>query len=323
MKETTFIQKNSQRWKEMEMALNSDINVDPDYAYDLFIQLTDDLAFARTYFPKAQTTEYLNNLASRSYNVIYKNKKIKRNKFPEFWKFKYPLLIRKYRRFIVYSFGIFFISFLIGLLSSLYDPGFVRLILSDKYVNMTMENIRGGDPLAVYKSMNQADSFFMISTNNIYISFLAFIGGILLTFGTVWLLFQNGIMLGTFLYLFFQKDLMPEALSVIFIHGTLEIFSIIVAGAAGLVMGSSIILAHTRSRLDSFKRGTIDGIYMVVGLVPVFLIAALFEGFVTRYTSMPEFLKLLIIFLSLCFIIFYFYIYPNRLNSKNYGTVEN
>jgi len=184
---------------------------------------------------------------------------------------------------------------------------------------MTAENIKSGDPFAVYKSMNQADGFFAIAFNNIYISFLAFVGGMLFTFGTVFLILRNGVMLGAFLLLFWQKGLLPEALSVIFIHGTLEIFSIIVAGASGFLLGTRIVITGTHGRLRSFMDGARDGVMLLLGLIPLFIAAAFLEGFVTRYSGMPEIIKMSIIFISLAFIIFYFYFYPNRLIKKGYG----
>ena len=84
------------------------------------------------------------------------------------------------------------IVLLIGIISTANDDKFVRLILGDSYVNMTMENIAKGDPMAVYKKMNQVDMFMGITFNNIVVSFYTFIAGILLTFGTGYMLFSNG-----------------------------------------------------------------------------------------------------------------------------------
>lgn len=319
MKETVFIQKNNLRWKEIESIVNNQDNIEPDKVYELYIQLTDDLAYAQTYYKNSKTNFYLNNLAGSVYHVIYKNKKIKKNQFIWFWKYNYPLLAAKYKRFILYSFLVTFVAFIIGFVSAKYDTGFVRLILGDSYVNMTVSNIEKGDPLAVYKSMNNVDSFIAIALNNIYVSFIAFIGGLLFTFGTLWMLITNGIMLGAFLYIFYEKGLLVNALGVVFIHGTLEMFAIIVAGAAGFILGTSFILPGTFKRSVSFLRGTKEGIYLVGGLVPVFLLAAFFEGFVTRYTDMPYFIKAIIIVLSLIFIIFYYFIYPNQLKNKQNG----
>jgi len=103
---------------------------------------------------------------------------------------------------------------------------------------------------------------------------------------------------------------------VIWIHGTLEISAFIVAGAAGLVLGNSILFPGTHKRLHSLRRGAKDGLKMMVGLVPVFIAAALLESFVTRYSSMPLWLSLFILLGSLTFLIWYFVLYPVKVHKK-------
>jgi uncharacterized membrane protein SpoIIM required for sporulation len=100
------------------------------------------------------------------------------------------------------------------------------------------------------------------------------------------------------------------------LHGTLEISAIIIAGGAGLRMGNSILFPGTYSRMESFKMGAKDGLKVVMGLMPIFIMAGFIESFITRYSNMPLVLKILIIALSLAFVIFYFIIYPQRF--KNY-----
>jgi uncharacterized membrane protein SpoIIM required for sporulation len=121
---------------------------------------------------------------------------------------------------------------------------------------------------------------------------------------------------GAFQYFFFARGLGWKSVLVIWIHGTLEISSFIVAGAAGLVLGNSILFPGTHKRVHSLRRGAKDGLKMMVGLVPIFVVAASLEGFVTRYSGMPVWLSLLILLSSLSFIIWYFIIYPVRLHKK-------
>jgi len=122
------------------------------------------------------------------------------------------------------------------------------------------------------------------------------------------------VMLGAFQYYFFSKGLGWKSVLVIWIHGTLEISSIIIAGAAGIVLGKSLIFPGTYKRLPSLKRGALDGFKMMIGLVPVFIMAAFLEGFVTRYAQMPVWLSLLILTTSAGFIVWYFILYPIRLS---------
>lgn len=313
MREVTFLKKNADKWKEFETFLSSKENINPDKLAALFIELTDDLSYSRTFFPESKTTQYLNSLTARVHQSIYKSKKERKERFFRFWKYEAPLLFYKHRLKIAISFSIFFISMLMGVVSSAGDSGFVRLIMGDGYVNMTLENIDKGDPMAVYKQMNGVDMFLGITFNNIRVSFIAFVYGILISFGTGWVLMSNGIMLGAFQYFFHIHHLLFESILVIWIHGTLEISAIIIAGAAGLVLGNSILFPGTYSRRQSFIIGSKEGLKIIVSLVPIFITAGFLESFVTRFTGMPIYLSLTIIISSAIFVIWYFVIYPYRI----------
>lgn len=304
-----FIKQNAEKWKSYEdMGSTS-----ADELASNFIELTDDLSYARTFYPGSETARYLNGIATRYYGLIYKNKREKRNRFALFWKRELPEIIRASHRQILYSFLFFAVAMLIGAFSAARDDTFVRLVLGDGYVNMTLENIEKGDPMAVYKGRGETEMFLMITVNNIRVSFLAFVAGILFSFGTVYLLFYNGVMLGAFQYFFYQKGVLLPSLLTVWIHGTLEISAIVIAGGAGLVMGNSLLFPGTYSRLESFKKGAKNGLKIVVGLVPVFITAGFLEGFVTRHTGMPPWLSIGIITSSAFFILYYFVIFPLRL----------
>jgi uncharacterized membrane protein SpoIIM required for sporulation len=320
LKEITFLKQNADKWQQFESLIDKKGHTDPDLMADLFIQLTDDLSFSKTHYPKSKTTQYLNAVAARVHQEIYKNKKEKRNRILVFWKYELPFLFRNSHRHLLTAFIIFTVAMLIGAVSSANDDSFVRLILGDSYVNMTLENIDKNDPMAVYKSMNQTDMFLAITLNNVYVSFLCFVLGIVFSVGTGYMLFTNGVMLGAFQYFFYAKGLLLKSVLVIWIHGTLEISAIIIAGCAGLTMGNSILYPGTYSRAVSFQKGARQGLKIIIGLVPIFILAGFLEGFVTRHTEMPMALSLSIIFLSLFFIIWYFIIYPIRLNKKLHKT---
>ncbi|MVN21204.1 stage II sporulation protein M [Mucilaginibacter arboris] len=313
MREALFIKQNSERWQKYEQMQTPD----PDELAERFISLTDDLAYAKTFYPQSKTTAYLNGLTARLHQSIYQNKKEKSSRFISFWKFELPLLFKKYELQLLYAFLFTVVFALMGALSAKYDNSFLRLILGNGYVNMTNENIAKGDPFGVYKRQNEFSMFFQIASHNIFVAFYCFVGGVFFSLGSIYALIRNGIMLGSFEYYFFSKGLGLQSVLVIWIHGTLEISSIIIAGAAGLVLGKSILFPKTYNRIDSFKCGAKDGTKMVIGLVPIFITAAFFESFVTRHTGMPVWLSVSILFLSLLFIIAYVIIYPNYLHKKN------
>jgi uncharacterized membrane protein SpoIIM required for sporulation len=321
VREGLFIKKNIDKWKQYQY----EPAADPDEMAGQFTELVNDLGYAKTFYPQSKVTQYLNGLATRIYLGIYRNKKEESSRIVRFWKTELPLVVRKYHREILYSFIIFTLFAIMAAFSAAHDEGFVRGILGDPYVDMTEDNISHGDPFGVYKHDNPLNMFIYIAVNNIKVSFIIFIAGFLLSIGTVWFLFKNGVMLGAFQYYFFSRGLGWKSILVIWIHGTLEISSIIIAGAAGLVLGNSILFPGTHKRLFALRRGAKDGLKLMIGLVPIFVAAAFLEGFVTRYSTMPVWLSLFILLGSLSFIIWYFVIYPIRLEKrmKSLPTVQS
>lgn len=316
MREVAFLQQNAEQWREFEARLAQRNNTDPDELAGLYVRLTDDLAYAKTFYPNSKTTAYLNTLASRAHQIIYRNQKEEANRFVTFWQTELPLLMRQTRVELLCAALVFVLSAMLGALSSANDETFVRLILGDRYVNMTLENIKQGDPLAVYKKMNQIDMFLGITFNNVRVSFYAFMAGVAFAFGTGLILFYNGVMLGAFQYFFHQQNLLLPSVLTIWIHGTLEISAIVIAGSAGFTMGRGLLFPGTFTRGEAFMRGAKNGLKIVIGLVPIFIVAGFLESFVTRYTNMPAALNLSIILVSAAFIVYYFLIYPSLLKRK-------
>ena len=314
MREASFVKQNKEKWIVFEKALDNNVKINPDDLASYYIQLTNDLSYAQTYYPESKTLLYLNSLASQAHQKIYITKKESKNKIVSFWRDEFPLFFRQYHKTLLRTFLIFMAAVIIGIVSTLNDDSFVRLILGDSYVNMTIENIENGEPMAVYKSGGQMGAFLGITINNIRVAIVAFAFGIFFSVGTIYVLFSNGIMLGAFITFFYNYGIL-EKTSTVWLHGTIEISVIVIAGCAGLVMGNSFLFPKTYSRRVAFMKGAKDGLKIVVSTIPFFIIAGFIEGFITRYgEQMPWPLSYGIIFLSLFIIIYYYIIYPILLN---------
>lgn len=316
MREAVFVKKNKEKWQLFENVLHNNTAISPNELASLYVQVTDDLSFAKTFYPSGNTFVYLNSLASTAHHKIYKTKKESKNRLFQFFKREFPLLFYKYQKNLLIAFLVFSFFTVVGAFSSSQDISFVRLILGDAYVNMTLENIDKGDPMAVYKKANEISMFIGITFNNIRVAMIAFVFGLLLSVGTLYVMMQNGIMLGSFLYFFYDKGLTWEAFRTIWIHGTIEISVIIIAGCAGMVVGNSILFPKTYSRLQSFIIGVKDGLKIMVSTIPFFIVAGFLEGFVTRHTEMPDWLAIFTISISLFAIVYYYIIYPIQLTKK-------
>lgn len=323
MKETTFIKNNKEKWAEFER-LSDKKSTDPDKLSDLFIELTEDLSYAKTFYPKRSVRVYLNYLAQKVFVSFNKQKRTFFSTFLDFWYEKLPLEMYKGRKELLYAFLFFAVSVIIGAVSSHIDPDFSRIILGDYYVDMTIDNINNGDPMAVYKQMDEGAMFLQITLNNIRVAFFAFILGIFFSVGSVFLLVSNGIMLGAFQYFFYIKGLFLTSFLVIWIHGTFEISVIIIAGAAGIVLGNGLLFPKTLTRVQSLQISARRGMNMLLGTLPIFVVAGFLEGYVTRHTEMSDVLKWTIILISLSIIVGYFVIYPFRVARRTQidGVVE-
>jgi uncharacterized membrane protein SpoIIM required for sporulation len=318
MREPAFLRQNKERWQENEQMLFSNRldALNPDRLADLYIRLTDDLAYARTFYPRSQLVRYLNGLAARTHLAIYRSQRARRNRIVQFWAEDLPLALYESRMFLFYAFLWFSATFLIGAVCALQNDELLRTILGDGYVEMTLENIERGDPMGVYKSQPSFPMFVYIAANNLLICLKFFAYGLLLSAGTLYYLFVNGVMIGSFLAFFHTQDVLMEALPVVYIHGTLEISAIVLSAAAGLMLGNSLIFPGTLTRLQSLTLAARRGIKIMVSVVPVILAAAWLEGYITRLTDMPLAFKLLIILLSLLYIVGYYLVYPVLLHRR-------
>ena len=203
MREGLFIKKNIDKWKQYQY----EPAADPDEMAGQFTELVNDLGYAKTFYPHSKVTQYLNGLASRIYLGIYRNKKEESSRIVRFWKTELPLVVRRYHREILYSFIIFILFAVMAAFSAAHDETFVRGVLSDQYIDMTEDNIARGDPFGVYKQDDPLNMFVWIAVHNIKVAFIIYLAGFLLSIGTVWFLFQNGVMLGAFQYYFFSRGL--------------------------------------------------------------------------------------------------------------------
>ena len=312
MREALFLRQNQARWQQYEARPAAN----PDDLAARFVALTDDLAYAQTFYPESPTTAYLNTLTGQLHQALYKNKSEARGRFGRFWTHELPLVVDRHHATLAWALAFFALCTAFGALSAAYDDTFVRSILGDEYVNRTLENIRRGDPMAVYKGADEAPMFLFITFNNVRVALTTFALGVTGGWGTLYMLFRNGVMLGSFQYFFYQKGVLLPSLLTIWIHGTLEISAIILAGGAGLVMARGILFPGTYSRADSFRQAARDGLKLAIGLVPIFIVAGFLESFVTRHTEMPVALSLIIIGTSAAFIVWYFLIYPRQLTRR-------
>jgi len=318
MREVAFIKQNKEKWLKFEQLISNNEKNSSDDIADLHIKIMNDLVYAQTYYPKSKVTIYLNKLAKGSFDTIYHSKRKDKNVFLYFFLEKVPLLSFKYRKYFYLSFIFFFFCFFIGLLSTFNDDTFARQILGNDYVDQTLENIESGDAMAIYKGGNNWGAFLGIYDHNQRIGLKMFLSGIFIGLGTGFYIVFNGIMVAVFQAFFYQNNSFFDSLKGIWIHGTYEIFSMIIEAATGYIVGASILFPGTLKRLQSFKIGFRDAFHIFMSTIPFTLMAAFLEGYITRYSNkMPAFFCYLIIIFSLISISYYYLVLPFKVAKKH------
>lgn len=309
MRESKFVEQNREKWARFEEDLKSN-RKDPHLLRAQLIQITDDLSFSRTFYKNRSVRIYLNSLGQQVYNNIYKNKRNFFKSLGQFFREEIPKIMFHSRKELLVSFLVLMLAVAIGIFSSAKDEQFARSILGDAYVEQTLENINNGDPLGIYKSQGQVQMFFGIAMNNLQVSLMVFIFGLFASYGALVIMVQNGIMLGVFMYFFYSRNLGTDFNFTVWMHGTIEILTLVVETVAGMLLGRGLIYPGTLSRVKAFSIWGKRGAMLFLATVPFIIFAAFIESFLTRYTDMPNIIRGLLILFSLALMVFYFVLYP-------------
>ncbi|MGO1243739.1 MAG: stage II sporulation protein M [Sphingobacterium sp.] len=317
MREASFIEQNKEKWILIESNLRNKADIEPDILASNYIELTNDLAYAQTFYPESKTKEYLNELAILAHQVLYRDQRTSVSQIKTFFRYDIPEAIWKIRRSLFYSLIIFSFSLILGFVSAHYDMDFVRLILGDQYVDMSLANIRDGNPAGVYQQGNALGGALAITINNVRVAFMAFAFGVFYSVGTGFILLSNGIMVGAFHHMFYEHGVAIEAMSAIWIHGAIELSVIVVAGGCGLALGNSILFPGSFTRIESFKRAIKNASKVLLSTVPLFIVAGFLEGFITRHYQVSLTLSLAVIFLSFAAVAYIYIFRPSQLAKIN------
>jgi len=311
MKETDFIEENKEKWASFEKNYAS-ARKDPELLSSLYLDIINDLGYAKTFYNRRTVRVYLNNLARKVFVGVHRQGDGEsRNKLIEALTISLPLELYRARKSLFFALISFLVYVLLGATTTYFYPEFPRLILGNAYVDQTLINIENGHPLAIYESESQWQMFYYITTNNIGVAFLVFVMGLLATLGTHALLFTNGVMLGTFQTMFYTHGLLATSFSGIWIHGAFEITAIVIAAGAGITMGNGWLFPGSYTRSESFRMSVMRGLKIMFSVVPFIVIAGFLESFVTHnYQLLPAWSKWGIILFSFGMIFAYYVVYP-------------
>jgi uncharacterized membrane protein SpoIIM required for sporulation len=319
MRETNFIKQKKDKWIELERTIQQ-VNPDPDKLNELFVQITDDLSYSRTFYPNRSVRVYLNGLAQQIFYSIYKNKKSSGGKLMAFWTHDLPRIMYESRWELFLGMLLFWVPFIIGCLSGSMgeEEEFARQLLGDDYIDLTIANIQSGDPMAIYKDQSRITMFLTIYLNNLMVCLRYFMFGALFTIGSIVELVFFGLYVGSFQFFFYEQGELLAAVLGVWTHGSLEIPAAILAGVAGIVMGKGLVFPGTYSRLQAFLISARKGIKIMIGTLPLVLAAAFIESYITRLTDTPDILRASFIMFNLFAVLFYFVLLPYIVSTENF-----
>lgn len=263
-----------------------------------------DFSLAQSLFPKTQLVSELNHLIINAMMLISSKQKTDSVRIKSFCTERFPLLVIGLYKFFFISCAIFIISALAGYSLTMVNPFTANAIAGDEYIYKTLDNIENGNPFAIYESRFKYAMSSFIMANNIKVSFLAFASGALYGLGTVFILLSNGLMLGSITAVFAQHGLLFDFITTVLIHGTLELFAIMVAGAAGLRFGQALFRPGELKRTDALYIFGKEAFELCCIMIPLFVIAGVLEGFVTNLHLSPG-ERIMIIVASIVLLVIY------------------
>lgn len=243
----------------------------------LYRQTASDLAYARTYFPGSSTVGYLNQLVSQAHAILYAEEPQRIRSFLRFYWYTVPQMIRRHWRAVLLSFLILAGGMAVGCFATLNDPDLAQALVPEQILERVVS------PEERYEMAVEERPVIgtQILLNNVRVSVLAFGLGITLGIGTVVSLFYNGLIVGSVLAHSVWQGNMKSLWAHLMAHGSLELMAIFLCGAAGLVLGWSIVAPGDRPRSESVTRGGREAVVLVMGAIPFLIIAAIIESQVT------------------------------------------
>ena len=252
----------------------------------LYRQMASDLSTLRQDKSARAYTEHVNSLLARAHHIIYSGRRTSLMNIFRFLRDEYPAVFRKQLSYVLLSLGIMLSGGLLGSVLTLARPQFMRRMLGPAMV-ATIDRHEMWTHSVV--GMAPAMSGFLM-THNLTVSFGAFAGGIFFGLGSVYVMFVNGLLLGVIGVACQQHGMSLDLWSFVAPHGSLELPSIILAGAAGLRLGRGVAFPGPYHRRDSIALAGVEAARLVAGILPLLVIAGTLEGFFSP-SSAPNWLK--------------------------------
>lgn len=247
-------------------------------------QVSADLAAARTFHDGSRVVDYLNDLALRSHNVVYRTPRRGVRSVLSGLARSVPRTVRARGGAVVASMLLFACGTLLGAVGALLDESTAIAMLGPEFI----ESIRNGEYLSqgIFTLVPHSVASTHLLSNNMTVALNLYATGITGIFPAV-ILTLNGAILGAVFVLCGRYELLARFLAFVVPHGVLEVSAILIAGAAAFATFDGWLHPGNRNRVEGLRRGAADGLRMLGAVVPALLIAAVVEGFLSGQAAIP------------------------------------
>lgn len=245
----------------------------------IYRRTASDLAIARAESRDPRLINYLNSLVIRAHGRIYRADAQGGQRILRFFTHDFPRTFRQTWRYTAVAFGVFMLSSVIGFLGTSYDPEFSEIVGVPPSAREFIIDTRTHWWEEI-NEQNQIESSNII-TNNIRVTFYTFGFGAIFGVGTLLFLAYNGAVNAAVLALTFRAGFGGDLLTFMAGHGVIELSCIFIAGGAGLMIGTAILMPGDLSRADALKKRGLEAILLMLGVAPLLVVAGFIEGFIS------------------------------------------
>ena len=287
---TYWLEKRQSHWKRLEQLLDqvqkdglrSLTRLELQELGLLYRQAAADLSALREDPTGKSYARSLNLLLSRAHNTIYAGEKSSARGIVHFYRHTYPQIFRDNLKLINIAFLVFLVGSVAGMLLALTRPDYMRFFLSPPMMETIEHHKMWTDSVVSFSPAASS----RIMTNNISVSFGAFAMGITAGVGTVFSMFFNGLLIGVIGVACWLNDMSLSLWSFVAPHGVLELPAIFIAGGAGLRIAQGMLFPGLLSRQDSLAKAGGEAVRLLMGIVPILIVAGSIEGFISP-SSLP------------------------------------
>ncbi|MGA2988859.1 MAG: stage II sporulation protein M [Candidatus Korobacteraceae bacterium] len=249
----------------------------------LYRQIAADLSILRQDATGAHYSRYLNQLLGRAHSIIYLGKKTSPRRLVGFFARDWPVLVWRMRPYIAVVMAVFLLCGVAGVLQTLHNPDFALQVLGPGMIESIERHEMWTQSIVAIKPLASSE----IMTNNLAVCFATFAMGVTAGLGTLYMIAFNGLLLGVVGASCGMHGMSLSLWSFVVAHGSLEIPSIFLAGAAGLRLGTGLLFPGTLSRRESLRLAGTEAVKLELGTIPLLVVAGIIEGFVSPLAWNP------------------------------------